>query len=156
MPTRRFSLLCACVAGALVLLLPLAGCQTDADSAIDSLQETTDRAQAWLDRNRGLARDIEAMARSYEQGNTEEAAHALDRIRERVNWSEGLLANDSLRTTLLESGTRVYDALNQPEKAEALLESALPHLDGPARERWQTALATYRTLQESPSDERAN
>ena len=132
---------------AAVLVLPLAACQTDADSAIDSIQETTDRAQAWLDRNRGLARDIEDMARSYEQGNTEQASQALDRIRERVNWSEGLLANDSLRTRLLESGTSIYEALDRPEEARAMLESALPHLEGPARERWQQALDTYRDLE---------
>jgi tetratricopeptide (TPR) repeat protein len=122
------------------------GCQTDADSAIDKVQKATDQAQAWLDRNRDLARDIEEMGRAYQQGNTEQAAQALDRIRDRVNWDEGLLANDFLRTRLLDTGTSIYEAMDRPEKARALLESALPHLDGPARERWQQALNTYQNL----------
>jgi len=121
----------------------LAGCQSDTDSTLDRIQDATDRAQAWVEKHRDLARDVDQMWSAYEQGNTEEAAQALDRVRDRVNWDEGLLANDSLRTRLLEGGTQIYEALDRPEQARAFIEDALPHLDGATRERWQQALQAY-------------
>jgi tetratricopeptide (TPR) repeat protein len=143
MPFLRRTTVLALAAGLGLSAALLTGCQTDTDTAIDKVQEATDRAQAWLEKHRSLARDVDEMWRAYEQGNTEQAAQALDRVRERVNWDEGLLANDSLRTRLLEGGTQIYEALDRPDQARALLEDALPHLDGSARDRWQQALEQY-------------
>lgn len=140
---------------ALLLAVPLAGCggnesESQADSIIDRVQDATDRAQRWIDENRQTARDIEQMWREYRNGDLARAATVLDSLRTEINWEEGLLANEELRNHLLEGGTQVYEQLGRPQEARRLLEDALPHLDGEARQRWEE---TLRQLEQNASDE---
>lgn len=129
-----------------LLALTLVGCggssndASQADSIIDRVQNATDRAQTWLDENRQVARDVEQMWREYQAGDNTRAAALLDSLRARVEWDKGLIANEALRNQLLEGGTQVYEQLGRPEDARAMLQEALPHLDGEARQRWEEAL----------------
>lgn len=148
MLTRPFQRLLASALLALPLLV-LPGCQIDssnlpsADDAINKAQQATDRAQQWVDANREVARRVDRMWRAYDQGNLDQASNELAALRQSVNWDEGILAHDELRTRILEGGTGIYEALDQPDKAQALLQEVLPHLDGETGRRWEAALQAY-------------
>lgn len=124
---NRF-LLALCVA---IFLLPLAGCQTeDSETAGSRL----DQARQWVEDKSSMIKDVGEMVDAYERNDMERAAAELDSLRGTINWDK--MASPQMRDRILTIGTEVYAALDRPQDAARLIETALPHLDGELKAQW--------------------
>jgi len=114
-----------------ILLLPLAGCQTeDSETAGSRL----DQARQWVEDKSSMIKDVGEMVDAYERNDMERAAAELDSLRGSIKWDK--MASPQMRDRILTIGTEVYAALDRPQDAARLIETALPHLDGELKAQW--------------------
>ncbi len=128
--SRRF-LLALFVLFAAVLLMPLAGCQTEDGQTASS---RLDQARQWVEDQSDMIKDVGEMVDAHERNDMERAAAELDSLRGSINWDK--MGSPEMRDRILMIGTEVYAALDRPEDAARLIENALPHLDGELKAQW--------------------
>jgi len=116
---------------ALGFAIAFAGCGSEGDSEAGS---SFDRARTWIEQQSATIQNVGEMIDAYERNDMQRAAAEMDSLRGTINWDK--LGGPEMRDRILTIGTEVYTALDRPEDAARLIESALPHLDGDLRTRW--------------------